>query len=81
MNMAMTTTPASARSESSPLMLRVEEAARLCGLGRSKFLEMAYAGEVPGLTRFGRAVRVNRRMLEAWLDEPSQGHDPGAKPE
>jgi excisionase family DNA binding protein len=54
-----------------PLMLRVEEAAKLSGLGRTKFLELLYAGEVPGVARFGRAVRVNRRMLEQWLDERS----------
>ena len=54
-----------------PLMLRVEEAAKLSGLGRTKFLELLYAGEVPGVARFGRAVRINRRMLEAWLDEQS----------
>jgi excisionase family DNA binding protein len=52
-------------------MLRVEEAAKLSGLGRTKFLELLYAGEVPGVARFGRAVRINRRMLEAWLDEQS----------
>jgi excisionase family DNA binding protein len=54
-----------------PLMLRVEEAAKLSGLGRTKFLELLYAGEVPGVARFGRAVRINRRMLESWLDERS----------
>jgi excisionase family DNA binding protein len=59
-----------------PLMLRVEEAAKLSGLGRTKFLELLYAGEVPGVARFGRAVRVNRRLLEAWLDERS-----GAEPQ
>jgi excisionase family DNA binding protein len=69
--MEMTATPPVPQHDNAPLMLRVEEAARLCGLGRSKFLEMAYAGEIPGVVRFGRAVRVNRRMLEAWLDERS----------
>lgn len=60
-------------AETGPLMLRVEEAAKLSGLGRTKFLELLYAGEVPGVARFGRAVRVNRRLLEAWLDERSAG--------
>lgn len=71
--MAEAVTTAAPQRESAPLMLRVEEAAQLCGLGRSKFLEMMYRGEVPGVTRFGRAVRVNRRLLEAWLDERSGG--------
>jgi len=67
----MTQTMETAQPTSAPLMLRVEEAAKLSGLGRTKFLELLYAGEVPGVARFGRAVRVNRRMLEAWLDERS----------
>jgi excisionase family DNA binding protein len=61
----------SSQVEGAALMLRVEEAAKLSGLGRTKFLEMLYAGEVPGVARFGRAVRINRRMLEVWLDERS----------
>ena len=67
----MTETMEIPQAASAPLMLRVEEAAKLSGLGRTKFLELLYAGEVPGVARFGRAVRVNRRMLEAWLDERS----------
>ena len=67
----MTQTMETAQPTSAPLMLRVEEAAKLSGLGRTKFLELLYAGEVPGVARFGRSVRVNRRMLEAWLDERS----------
>lgn len=67
-------------AELAPLMLRAEEAARLSGLGRSKFLELVYAGEVPGVVRFGRALRINRRMLEQWLDQRSaaatRGHGP-----
>jgi excisionase family DNA binding protein len=69
--MAEASTKAALNIESAPLMLRVEEAAKLSGLGRTKFLELLYAGEVPGVARFGRAVRINRRMLEAWLDKRS----------
>jgi hypothetical protein len=43
--------------ESAPLMLRVEGAAKLSRLDRTKFLELLYAGEVPGVARFGRARR------------------------
>lgn len=64
---------ATPQTNGAPLMLRVEEAAKLSGLGRTKFLQLVYAGEVPGVARFGKAVRVNRRMLEAWLDERSAG--------
>jgi excisionase family DNA binding protein len=56
---------------SEPVMLRVEEAAQRSGLGRTKFLSMLYAGEVPGVARFGRAVRVHRDILDTWLAERS----------
>ena len=57
------------QTDLTPLMIRVEEAAELCGLGRSKFLQLLYRGDVPGVVRFGRAVRINRPMLETWLNE------------
>jgi excisionase family DNA binding protein len=71
MGMAETVKTTAMQRESEPLMLRTEEAARLSGLGRSKFLEMAYRGEIPGMSRFDRTLRFNRRLLEAWLDERS----------
>jgi excisionase family DNA binding protein len=67
----VTQTTGATQAVCEPHMLRIEEAARLSGLGRTKFLQLVYAGEVPGVARFGRAVRVNRRLLEAWLDERS----------
>ncbi len=52
-----------------PLLLRAEEAARLLSLGRSKVFEMMAAGELPGVVRFGRAVRISRSALETWIKE------------
>jgi len=56
-----------------PLLLRAEEAARLLSLGRSKVFEMMAAGELPGVVRFGRAVRISRAALEAWIKEREAG--------
>ena len=48
--------------------LKVEEAAALMRISRAKAYEMAQAGELPGVVRIGRSVRVSRRRLVAWLD-------------
>ena len=48
-------------------LLRVEEAARVLGVGRSKAFEMLRAGELP-VVRMGRSVRIPRRALAAWIE-------------
>lgn len=57
------------------LLLRGEEAAKLLNFGRSKTLEMMARGELPGVVRFGRSVRIHRVALERWLAERA-GIDP-----
>ena len=58
-----------------PLLLRAEEAARLLGLGRSKVFAMMAAGELPGVVRIGRSVRVSREALERWVRDRSAAAD------
>ena len=53
-----------------PLLLSVEETARLLRISRGKAYSMAQAGDLP-VVRMGRSVRVRRDRLEAWLDERS----------
>jgi excisionase family DNA binding protein len=48
------------------LLLTVPEAAARLSLGRSKFLELLYAGAIPHV-RIGRAVRVPAAALEEWV--------------
>lgn len=47
-------------------LLRVEEAAKVLGIGRTKAYEMIAAGELP-VVRIRRAVRVPRKSLEDWI--------------
>jgi excisionase family DNA binding protein len=47
-------------------LLRVEEAAKVLGIGRTKAYEMIAAGELP-VVRIRRAVRVPRKSLEEWI--------------
>lgn len=58
-------------------LLHVEEAARYLAISRSRAYEMAASGEMPGLIRMGRSLRVSRRRLLQWIDEQANG---GATP-
>jgi excisionase family DNA binding protein len=52
----------------SPLLLRVPEVARALGIARSLAYEMARDGRLPTI-HIGKAVRIPRRRLEAWIEE------------
>ncbi len=50
-----------------PLLLRVTpDVTRITGLGKSTVFEAIARGELKA-TRFGRAVRIHRDDLEAWI--------------
>ncbi len=55
-----------------PILLKVEECARVLNLGRSKVFEMIRRGELP-VVRFGRSVRVPvvalRELIEQQTDQ------------
>lgn len=52
-----------------PELILVEEAARLLGIGRTRAYQMTATGQMPGVVRIGRSVRISRRRLLAWIDE------------
>lgn len=51
-----------------PLLLTIGEAARALRISRSRMYELLGRGEIPGVVRIGRSVRISRRSLEAWVD-------------
>jgi len=53
------------------LVLTVEEAAQLLGIGRTLAWRLVQEGELPSV-RLGRCVRVPRRELEAWVQEQTE---------
>jgi excisionase family DNA binding protein len=59
-------------TEDEPILVSVEQAARLLGLSRAMAYGMAQRGELPTV-RFGRSVRVHRRELERMVDERARG--------
>jgi len=50
------------------LLLRIPEAAKALGLGRTKIYELIAAGELP-VIHVGRAVRVSVTALQKWVEE------------
>lgn len=50
-----------------PLLIRIEEAARLLSLGRSTIYEMIYKGELPSV-ECGTARRIPLDALKAWVE-------------
>src|SRR5712692_906736 len=61
------TTPASPARDL-PLLLDASEAAKLLSLSRAKVFDLAHSGEIPSI-RIGRAMRVPRDQLVAWIDQ------------
>lgn len=57
-------------SATPPLLLRVPEAARLLGVGRTTLYEMLARGELRPV-HIGRAVRVERAEVEAFVRRAS----------
>jgi excisionase family DNA binding protein len=54
------------------LLLRVDEAARLLGIGTTLAYELVGRGVLPHV-RLGRAVRVPRAALESWIATNTRG--------
>ena len=52
-----------------PLLLRVEEVAKLLACSKSQIYAMAKSGELPGVVKLGKAgVRVSKAALIAWIN-------------
>lgn len=49
-----------------PLLLRVDEVARLIRLGKSKTWELVNQGEIPSV-KIGKSRRVPAAALHAWI--------------
>jgi excisionase family DNA binding protein len=52
-----------------PLLLRDHEVAHMLNVSKSKAYLLMVSGEVPGVMRLGRCLRVHRPTLEKWIAE------------
>lgn len=58
------------------MLLRIPEVARTLGIARSLAYEMARDGRLPTV-HIGKAVRVPRRRLEAWIEDRARAEEAG----
>lgn len=54
--------------------LTIPQCARLMQVSDSLLYRLAKDGELPGVVRFGSAVRVHRNSFLRWLDGRGNGH-------
>ena len=52
-----------------PLILTVEEVADLMRIDRKTAYAAIACGEVPGVRRIGRCIRISRDVLLRWLEQ------------
>jgi excisionase family DNA binding protein len=52
-----------------PELLSIQQTASILNIGRSRAYSLAASGELPGVMRIGRSVRVSRRRLEEWIEQ------------
>ena len=52
-----------------PFLLTADDMAELLRISRKAVYAMAERGELPGVTRIGRRLRVRRDLVLRWLDE------------
>jgi excisionase family DNA binding protein len=54
-----------------PILLRVEDVAKLLGIARSTVYALIADGELP-VVRIGRVTRVSRHALIGWIEEHTE---------
>jgi len=59
--------PVSDRRRTDPAVLTVDEAAALLRVDRKSIYESIRRGELPGVVRVGRIIRISRPALLQWL--------------
>ena len=59
------------------MLLRVPAAAQRLDISRSQAYELARRGELPGVVRLGRSMRVSVRALEDWIEGHREDHRSG----
>ncbi|MCA1670411.1 MAG: helix-turn-helix domain-containing protein [Thermomicrobia bacterium] len=52
-----------------PVLLRDHEVAAILNISRSKAYLLMASGDIPGVLRLGRSIRVHRPTLLAWLTQ------------
>lgn len=57
------------RAQALPILLTIDDVARVLRTSRGAVYAMAARGQLPGLTRIGRRVLIRADALLDWLDQ------------
>lgn len=61
------------------LLLRPNEAAEVLGIGRTRTYELLARGELPGVVRIGKSVRISAEALREWVREQATSQPNGTQ--
>lgn len=61
------------------MLLRPGEVAETLGLGRTRTYELIERGELPGIVRIGKSVRVSADALREWIRQQAIAQYAGGK--
>ena len=59
--------------------IKVEEAARVLGIGRQTAYDLAAQGKLPGALRLGRRIVVSKKALEKFLEALDVANEMGGQ--
>lgn len=57
------------------LLLKPEEVCEVLGIGRTRVYSMLATGELPGVIRLGRSVRISATCLRRWVEEQTTSEE------
>ncbi len=55
-----------------PEWLSIQDLQGLLHIGHTKAYSIVASGEIPGVIRIGRIIRINRQKLEGWLERQAE---------
>jgi excisionase family DNA binding protein len=55
-----------------PEWLTIQNLQDLLQIGHTKAYSIVASGEIPGVIRVGRIIRINRQELDSWLERQAQ---------
>lgn len=61
------------------LLLRPNEAAEVLGIGRTRTYELLARGDLPGVVRIGKSVRISAESLRDWVRQQAASQPSGAR--
>lgn len=62
-----------ATAPTEPILLTVEQAAKILNIGRDRVWAIVHSGHLPSIKFSPRVIRISKRALERWVEEQGTG--------